>query len=234
MLKSLANEQVAQQCKSMTSKETLCDRIQRLIKQAGLNQTAFSAKTGIERTQLSRALAGSREFKQDELGWVASALGLTLPELLEGLEMPPAIKAAAGQASELVSRTLEAERGRALADERAAQMEQLLDDERVARAAERQSWETERARFVRDLGDAQRRAGNAESATAAVKAQLADERARGARALETLRAEANKRLALLEREKQAALARVSEVEKNRNGQAVLAALAGLGLGSIGK
>ena len=39
------------------------ERVRQLIKEAGLTQTEFGARVGIEKTKLSKSLAGSRRFR---------------------------------------------------------------------------------------------------------------------------------------------------------------------------
>lgn len=62
------------------------ERVRQLIKEAGLTQTEFGARVGIEKTKLSKSLAGSRRFTSLELALVAEQGGVTVDWLLTGAE----------------------------------------------------------------------------------------------------------------------------------------------------
>ena len=61
-------------------------RVRQLIKESGLTHTEFGARIGLEKTKLSKSLAGRRRFTSLELALAAQQGGVTVDWLLTGTE----------------------------------------------------------------------------------------------------------------------------------------------------
>jgi transcriptional regulator with XRE-family HTH domain len=120
-----------------TARETLAERIRRLMAERGLNQTTLSAKVGMDRTELNRTLSGKRQPRPQELNWIAQALAISIDELLEDVDLPVALRKTRDELEELARRVLDAEAER----DRSRLELKALDSERA----------DERARWQQDL-----------------------------------------------------------------------------------
>jgi transcriptional regulator with XRE-family HTH domain len=118
--------------------ETLSVRVSRLMAEQGFNQTSFAKKVGMERTELSRALSGKRQFQPAQIDWIAKGLGVRTADLLEGVEVPESLNRARKELEELAQRIIaaEAERDRTVAELKTA--EGSFEQERARWAKERQ------------------------------------------------------------------------------------------------
>jgi transcriptional regulator with XRE-family HTH domain len=121
--------------------ETLAGRIRRRMTVRGFNQTTFATKLGMERTELNRSLNEKRQFRAEELSWIAQALETSVDELADGLELPSALLKTRDELQELARRVLDAEADR----ERARVELKTVED---GFAAERTRWEKERSELV--------------------------------------------------------------------------------------
>jgi transcriptional regulator with XRE-family HTH domain len=67
----------------MTTRDAkVVERISTALTDAGKTQTELSHETGLEKTALSKALAGKRRLNLFEVAAIADALGLSLDELV--------------------------------------------------------------------------------------------------------------------------------------------------------
>lgn len=126
--------------------ESLGQTIKRLMGAAGLNQTSLAAKSGVDRSRLNRIVAGKREPTDDELAWIAGALGVAASELQQVRVAPadsPAARRAIDRGTAAIERVLRAEGERDEATARAksleGELERLREDRMrdLAEAAER-------------------------------------------------------------------------------------------------
>lgn len=126
--------------------EAFGERVARLMKAKGLSQTALAKRTGIERTQLNRLIRGHRQPHTDEIAWLAEALAVSPPELLDGIELPPKVQKAIDEFRELARRVLAAERRGDEATAKVAAVE-------ARSAADATKWAGEREALQRALAE---------------------------------------------------------------------------------
>ena len=62
------------------------NRVRQLRKAKGLSQEAFASLCGLDRTYISGIERGVRNVSLANLGLIAEALGISLSELMQGLE----------------------------------------------------------------------------------------------------------------------------------------------------
>lgn len=62
--------------------------LQREMEKRKLTQTQLADKSGVERSQLNRALNGHRDPTADHVEWIATALGLPLEQVLKEVVLP--------------------------------------------------------------------------------------------------------------------------------------------------
>jgi len=62
------------------------NRVRKLRKAKGLSQEAFASLCGLDRTYISGIERGVRNVSLVNLGLIAEALGISLSELMQGME----------------------------------------------------------------------------------------------------------------------------------------------------
>jgi transcriptional regulator with XRE-family HTH domain len=121
------------------TQETLSARIQRLCADLKLSQAGLAKKAGIDRTLLNRALSGQRQFRSQEIEWLAPALDKTPEQLLEGVEMSASLEGVRDELGALQKRVLEAEGERDSARALLKAASSALELERVHGKREREA-----------------------------------------------------------------------------------------------
>lgn len=205
------------------SKDSLGARIKKQMTDKGLNQTSLAKKAGIDRTQLNRLIHDKREPRQEELTWLAQALGTTVPELLAGLSLPDTVRQTMTVVEDAVRRSLAADGAREEAQAR-------LEEAERAHHLEREEWKVERGELRKGLDESRQALHIAEGLVEEKAAELrrletafADERTTLTRANEKLRVvETTQRIQLSTLQAQLAQERLS-----RNATGLMAGLFGL-------
>ena len=87
-------------------------RVTELMKAADLNQTQLADKVGLDRSVLSRIMNDRRPPQGIEIVWLADALGVTLEQILDGVEVPEPTRKDVERAQDLARRVLKAEQTR--------------------------------------------------------------------------------------------------------------------------
>ncbi len=166
-----------QEAEGMGKVESLGARLGRLMKAKGFNQTTLARRAGIDRTDINRIVNDRREPRHDELAWLAQVLGVTIEDLLTGVEIPEGLRKTLAKVEEAARRVLAAESAR---DEMEARHRTLEEEF----AAAKKCWEAERAQLQHQLeqaaagvAEAQRRAQEAAQQTASKDLSLGAERA---------------------------------------------------------
>lgn len=118
------------------------DKLRALLEEKGLTQSAFAKSVGMERSELNRTINGKRQPKPHEIEWFAEALGMSVDELVEGVELPGPLVRSREELQKLVQRVFaaEAEMDKARAEREAAEQALRL---------EREAWQKERAALNR-------------------------------------------------------------------------------------
>jgi len=112
----------------MPRRETLADRIRRLMEEKGLNQASLSDKSGVPRSELNRALNDHRQFRAEELAWLSTALGTDVDALLKNVEIPPDVLSQAEKAQAVAARLFELEaKHKAAVDEAKALSKEVIN-----------------------------------------------------------------------------------------------------------
>ena len=73
-------------CMNEHAKQILGERVERTRKALGISKVDFCVATGIRRPYLYRIEGGTANFTLKVLFKIAPALGMTVSELLEGIE----------------------------------------------------------------------------------------------------------------------------------------------------
>lgn len=73
-------------CMNEHAKQILGERVERTRKALGISKVDFCVATGISRPYLDRIEGGTANFTLKILFKIAPALGMTVSELLEGIE----------------------------------------------------------------------------------------------------------------------------------------------------
>jgi len=212
-----------------TPGETLGTRIGRLAAERGFSQTDLGKKTGIDRSEISRIVNDKRQVQAKELPWLAEALGVTLEDLLQAVDLPEALAETREELQQIARSVLVA---KAEADELRAQLSAVEQD----REQERRQWSRERLemnaqlRTVREdaaarVAEATNRANIAEQALDAERSARVEERARVAPAIHQLN------VALLAQRQQVA-ALQQEVAREKGSKVTVGLLASL-VGLVG-
>jgi transcriptional regulator with XRE-family HTH domain len=105
-------------------------RIKELLAARGWSQSQLSKRSGIERSHLCRLINDARTPKEDELHWIATALEITLEELLEGVVIEARLSEKLDIITGLTERLLEEQTQRRLAEARAEAAEEALEAQR--------------------------------------------------------------------------------------------------------
>lgn len=128
--------------------ETFAQRLKRLMTEKGLSQTELATRTEIDRSELNRIVHGKRSPKPREAAWLIEALGGSLEEFGDGLDVArdPAFKEEVVQHLGVAHRVMKAERER---DEAIASRHSVEGSFRVEEAA----WRDERKQLQEALRD---------------------------------------------------------------------------------
>jgi len=124
--------------------ETLGFRLARFLKERKWSQSELARRSGVDRSQLSRLIAGKRSPKPDELAWIAGALDMDVEKLLAGAAVDARIQTTAETLIARGKRLLETQRELELAVARTQQLEQ--DRERECEA-----WNQERRQLLEEV-----------------------------------------------------------------------------------
>lgn len=137
MVKSSARPGAVLAEEVMAKKESLGERIKRLMNARGLNQTSLAQRAGIERTEVNRIINGRRAPREHEVAYLCTVLQVPLDELFDGIEAPEQFRESFARVETAAKRVLAAESAR---DESEAQREAALKVFETERAA----WDAER------------------------------------------------------------------------------------------
>lgn len=129
-------------------------RLSTFMEKAGLNQTQIAGKVAIERTILSRVMIDKLPPQSHEIGWLAEALGVTVDDLLDGVELPEPARRDVERAQELARKVLDAEQA---CDAAVAELEALKAAHAAELAVQARVLETVRAECCRALDAANTR-----------------------------------------------------------------------------
>lgn len=130
--------------------EALNDRVRALMATQELNQKQLAKVTGIDPSTISRVLRGDqrRRWTDDQLGYLAGALQMPLPELVAGTDYALPAAATAAHIEELTAQ-LQSEK-------KAKQEAQYLAAQAGVRAKMLEKVMTERDAFQREVEDLRR------------------------------------------------------------------------------
>ena len=218
---------------------TLGQKIQRLLDTKKISQSAFADKVGMGRTELNRSINGRRQFRPDEINWIAAALEVPVDELLDGVELPASVAKMRGELESLTERVLQAEADRDRMKAELNAVEAAHEDERAQWRQERESLRqasaVERQRAERELVEARRvgalREKHLEAALSAAQSNVAE----GREVLARSRAEAAKlqiSLARLQEQLRTTQDALAQERSSKVATSVLTGLAGALLGGV--
>jgi transcriptional regulator with XRE-family HTH domain len=147
-------------------KDTVGQRIARLMKAKGLNQSTLAKRSGIHRTEVNRIVNDRREPRQDELAWLAQTLGVTVEQVLDDVVLPEGARKTLAVFEDAARR---AEAAYSERDEIAARLKVATEENAAANAR----WAEERAALQKELEQALAEVAKAKSEAQGFAAELA-------------------------------------------------------------